>query len=240
MLVRSICRRGQALQKFPKLCRSVAGGENLSTQDLRQQLSLTVRKADREELLGLYAAATAIPKIAQSTAPPVKIESEMRSNVELRPTKPCPYATGCFATKDFEAGDVIIEITGEVSDRDTFESLQIREGQHLQMTKPAANLNHSCHPNGHIDFQSNLQYRALVPIKKGDELTWNYNTTEWVIQRPFSCPTGKCACIAGPERIKGFKYLSPEQQNELIPWVSPHIKALFEAKHMAGQALPSA
>jgi hypothetical protein len=102
----------------------------------------------------------------------MRTESELNSNVELRPCDPHPYATGCFATKNFKAGDVIIASvsTGEVSSVDTFESLQVREGKHMQMSKPAVNLNHSCNPNGYICFDT-FEYKALVDIKQVTVLT---------------------------------------------------------------------
>lgn len=233
MLGRTICRSrlpASRLQRFTQV-RMVSGGEKLSVQQLRQQLAFLLKKAPREELESLYAAASFIPKMPGSlSSPRVEIEEEMGSPVALKPAKPCPYATGCFATKDFLKDDVIIEITGKISDQDTFESLQINEGSHLQMMKPAVFLNHSCQPNGYIDFEGGFQYRAERDIKMGEQLTWNYNTTEWKIERPFACLCSKCK----GKTVKGFKYLTTEEQASMISKCSPYIKDLAHVRAASG------
>jgi len=81
-------------------------------------------------------------------------------------------------------------------------------------------LNHSCNPNGYINFKD-LTYRALHPIKKGEELAFNYLTTEWDLSNKFICECGAEKCS---NEIKGFKYLILEQQRELEPLLSPFLK----------------
>ncbi|MFO7711466.1 MAG: SET domain-containing protein-lysine N-methyltransferase [Candidatus Woesearchaeota archaeon] len=73
-------------------------------------------------------------------------------------------------------------------------------------------------PNGYIDFDD-LAYRAKRPIRKGEELTFNYLTTEWDLAEKFNCDCGSNNCY---EEIKGFKYLTLNQKKELEP--SPFLK----------------
>ncbi len=89
------------------------------------------------------------------------------------------------------------------------------------------NLNHSCNPNCYIDFE-NLNLIALKDIKKGDELSFNYNTSEYdLIDQgcSFECRCGSENCI---KEIKGFKFLSEGEKKEIIEFASPYIKRKYK------------
>jgi SET domain-containing protein len=86
-------------------------------------------------------------------------------------------------------------------------------------------LNHSCDPNCYIDF-SDISLRALRRIPAGDELTFNYNTTEWDLinsRTPSSfvcdCNSDNCFGI-----IRGFKYLTEAQRQCIKDIISPAIR----------------
>ncbi len=105
----------------------------------------------------------------------------------------------------------------------TIESMQIDDGVHIEATDPDAlenYLNHSCKPNGYIEFRD-LTYRALSPIESGEELTFNYKTTEWNMAKGFQCLCGHNGCYG---HIIGFKYLTYDQQKGIEPWLSPFLK----------------
>lgn len=92
-------------------------------------------------------------------------------------------------------------------------------------------LNHSCQPNVAILFASERIYaRALHDILPTEEITFNYNTTEWdllhqdrVFNTPcsFDCDCGAAACGG---RITGFRHLSVHEQLHLGPLLSPFLK----------------
>jgi len=135
-------------------------------------------------------------------------------------------------TKSFIAKDeIIFEFEKRFIDRPIKTSLQIDYGVHQVSTDPDAIencLNHSCEPNGHIKFED-LTFRALIGIKKGEELTFNYLTTEWDFANKFDCQCGSKKCF---HKLWGFKYLTLKQKKSLKPWLSPFLKKKLAEEEM--------
>ena len=140
--------------------------------------------------------------------------------VEVRDTK---KVKSLFAIDSFVEDEVVLEFEKNFLEQPRRDTLCIDTNKHQYSTNPKATenfLNHSCNPNGYIDFED-LTYRALRPIKKGEELTFNYLTTEWDMANKFDCSCGSNNCYG---KIKGFKYLTLNQQKELEPLLSPFLK----------------
>jgi hypothetical protein len=76
----------------------------------------------------------------------------------------------------------------------TFRTIQIDRTHHVEDIGLAGYLNHSCVPNVHIDVSRYLCYAAR-DIKAGEELTFFYPSTEWMMARPFTCICGAPECI---------------------------------------------
>lgn len=55
-------------------------------------------------------------------------------------------------------------------------------------------INHSCEPNSSVDVL-NRHIIALNHIHSGDEITFNYLTSERVITAPFDCRCGSINCV---------------------------------------------
>jgi SET domain-containing protein len=128
-------------------------------------------------------------------------------------------------------GDIIFQFTGDILPigNATPFSLQISENLALESnTKIDDNLNHSCDPNCRIFFEGDIVLLiALKDINPNEELTFNYNTTEYDMTKQdcsFVCHCGSTNCIG---EIKGFTHLSPEKKQELAPYLSP-----FLASHL--------
>ena len=142
------------------------------------------------------------------------------NKIEVRDTK---KGKSIFAIDEIVKDEIIFEFEKNFLKYPTKTSMQIDETKHQECTNPEAVenfLNHSCDPNGYIDFKD-LTYRALRPIKKGEELTFNYLTTEWELANKFNCKCDSQKCYG---KIKGFKYLTLEQKRELKPLLSPFLK----------------
>lgn len=80
-------------------------------------------------------------------------------------------------------------------------------------------LNHSCDPNVRIDFDK-MGCVSIQEIKPGDEITFNYVTTEYdlaIKNEDFQCFCGSKNCI---RIVKGFKHLKKEHQRKLKPLLS--------------------
>jgi SET domain-containing protein len=105
------------------------------------------------------------------------------------------------------------------------ESVQIDENKFLDSKHYYASdyINHSCNPSTKIDF-AEMYFVAIKDIKKGQEITYNYLTTEYDMAKDgldFDCKCSSKKCFG---RIKGFKFLNKAQKLELKPLLSPFLQ----------------
>jgi len=85
--------------------------------------------------------------------------------------------------------------------------------------------NHSCDPTARINWRR-YTFDAVRPIAPGEEITWNYLTTELDLEgrgQAFACKCSSERCL---KQIRGFKYLSPSQRDELRPYLSSFLRTL--------------
>jgi hypothetical protein len=149
--------------------------------------------------------------------------SEPNSNIEMKLHK---GFKGLFATRDIIAGSVIFHLKGSVSTRPNKYSVQLSKDKHIDfppVRKPNDDLdyawqyvNHSCDPTGYMDAE-NLCFSALTNIRKGEEITFNYLTTEYELATPFQCSCQSARCFGF---IGGYKFLTADQIAELLPVTS--------------------
>jgi hypothetical protein len=78
-------------------------------------------------------------------------------------------------------------------------------------------LNHSCIPNAMI---RDCSLFAIQPISPFEEITFDYNTTEYDMVDPFICRCGKC----NRRRIRGFRYLTDDEGTRLLPYLAEHLR----------------
>lgn len=133
---------------------------------------------------------------------------------------------GLFVLRPVRKDEILITYDGPIIDHPTRYSIQIDENRHIDGT-PESNsyLNHSCAPNTYVDWRG-VFLRALRDIETGEELTCNYLTTDWELHETFVCTCGAPNCYG---ELRGFKYLRPEQQRELEPFVPEFMKRRIAA-----------
>lgn len=146
---------------------------------------------------------------------------------------------GVFAGKAYQPGDRLLPLRGHPSDRGDRYSIQVGVDRHLKPggsgegdgteASPWKFLNHSCDPNLEVDLDEAC-FVARREIAKGEELSFNYLTTEWEMASPFDCICGSSTCFGS---IRGFKHLPREEQERLLPAAAPHIQILFERTKVA-------
>lgn len=66
---------------------------------------------------------------------------------------------------------------------------------------------------------------ALRPIAQGDEVTYDYNTTEYSMASPFLCHCGHCS---GTE-IRGFRHLSIPERQRRARILAAYLRPLLDA-----------
>lgn len=135
---------------------------------------------------------------------------------------------GLFANRNFKKGEAVISFGNTLVNKSeaSFEAVQVTDKKYLD-TKwlvPEAFVNHGCNPNTRLDFRSSQKtscYRAIKPIKKNEEITFNYNTTDWDSKKEsFVCSCGSKDCY---HVIRGLKYLNKKQRDKLRPFILPYL-----------------
>ena len=94
---------------------------------------------------------------------------------------------GLFTTKSFINGMKVLELDGNYFPYPTRTSIQIGD-QHLEHYE-GGHINHHCDPNTKV-IVPNFTPPFLVAIKNielGEEITFNYETTESELSEPFQC-----------------------------------------------------
>lgn len=146
---------------------------------------------------------------------------------------------GVFAGRDYRRGERLIPLEGRSPARRTRYSIQIGVDLHLDpeslpngapgATAPWKYLNHACDPNLAIDLDA-MCFTARRDIAAGEELTFNYLTTEWEMASEFDCLCGSDRCFG---TIQGFAHLRPEEQAALLPSAAAHIRTLYDRSRAA-------
>jgi hypothetical protein len=136
-----------------------------------------------------------------------------------------PFGEMVRAVKPILAGEVVFYLSGEIVATPTKFTIQLDETRHVLTTNALwKSMNHACEPNVRIDVGTR-EMIAVRDIRPGEELTFNYNTTEWDMASPFPCGCGAPNCAG---TIRGFRHLSAEQRERLRPYLSPFIASRIE------------
>ncbi|MFQ6332113.1 SET domain-containing protein-lysine N-methyltransferase [Nocardia sp. CWNU-33] len=122
---------------------------------------------------------------------------------------------GVFASRSWRTAELVISarITA-VSPQRTIYSFQTGIDIHCDFDEPARLLNHSCGPN--LGIRDNaagaFDFLALRPINVGDELTWDYASSEY---HSIAVPACECGVPACRETISGYAVLTSAQRRRL-------------------------
>ncbi len=160
-----------------------------------------------------------------STQHPRQATEEPPFRVEVSPANGSHRLT---ALRPMPAGTVILAVSGVFVDRPSKYSIQVDDNLHIEASSgqlsppdqgchPWRFLNHSCDPNAIL---VGLQLIAIKPVRPGDEITFDYNTTEYEMATPFTCRCGSC----GASVIRGFRFLPPDRQRALYPRLAGHLR----------------
>ena len=151
-------------------------------------------------------------------APLLRAKTWSTPKIALRPGAD---GLGVFACEAISAGEILLALAHVFVDRPARHTIQLEARKHQAGTGEIDDfLNHSCDPNSALDFER-LELVAIKPIAPGEELTFNYLTSEWDMAAPFACMCGAAGChgLTG-----GFGHLNPAQQEALAPWTSSYLR----------------
>jgi hypothetical protein len=129
--------------------------------------------------------------------------------------------TGTFARRRIAKGEILMTFDGRVIDHRTATSVQIDDYRHINGTEYSTQfLNHSCEPTAYMDWNGPV-LKSARDLKAGEEITHNYTTSEWETHSAFICKCGSPKCYG---TVKGFRYLTAEQQKELESYLPEYMK----------------
>jgi len=150
-------------------------------------------------------------------------------NVEVRESR--IEGKGVFACKDLKKGDYVLTIKGPlrhwlVKDKKTAlhgpNWVGFGKNLWIDVLPPVVFLNHSCDPN--IGIKGRVRMYALTNIKAGEEVTFDYATTE---SDPFW--EMKCACGSTKCRhtIRSIQSLPKRTFMHYLPYVPTYFKKIY-------------
>ena len=126
---------------------------------------------------------------------------------------------GVYAKQAIKQDSVIFHLRGNISTSPSKYTIQLGINRHLNLPadrKPNDDycwqyLNHRCEPNGYINTRERT-LRALRDIAAGEEITFNYLTTESEMAVPFNCICGSPNCFGV---IQGSNFLTAAEADRL-------------------------
>lgn len=109
------------------------------------------------------------------------------------------------ALRSFQTGETIQPFTGrQTLSTPSYLTVQTGINKHILLEPLFLQyINHSCNPNVLFDTDR-MVLSALKPIQTGEELTFFYPSTEWIMVQPFSCNCGEQHCLG---EIKGAAFI---------------------------------
>ncbi len=163
-------------------------------------------------------------KVLSSTSP-VRVESN-------------DGAYRLVASRKVAAGATILRIDGIVQSYPSRYSVQVGPDEHIERPSTITAeeeerlyqwrfLNHSCAPNAALVGRD---LRALRPIGRGEEITFDYLTNEFDMASPFRCGCGSPECVG---EVRGFRHATRSLRRMLAPRAAPHVLELAKRHRLA-------
>lgn len=126
------------------------------------------------------------------------------------------------AARPIAKGATFLRMRGHrVVSAPSYQTVQIGVSRHAMALGTLVAMNHSCHPNVIIDT-TRMICLATRDIDAGEEVTYFYPSTEWVMAQPFLCLCGAPNCI---RIVSGARQLSTDVLSRYF--VNAHIRTLI-------------
>ena len=154
-----------------------------------------------------------------------------------------PRGLGLFARRVIRTGETIVAFGGTVVDRAILfglppgsarHALQIDEGLFLVSDRPgpADYVNHSCQPNSGLRGQVVLV--AMRTISAGEEITYDYATSDASDYDEFACSCGSIRCRG---RVSGSDWQLPELWRRYPGYFSPYVQRRIDELRLQSRGM---
>ena len=134
------------------------------------------------------------------------------------------------AARDIEAGEIVFQESGGYSAAPSVHTIQVDTDRHFDMAGDARFTAHSFAPSCYCRIvepsEHPIDIVALRPIRRGEEISFDYTTTEWELSN------GGFVDAASGRQCLGFKHRTAEEKLALLAsGILPrHILALWLAE----------
>jgi SET domain-containing protein len=112
---------------------------------------------------------------------------EVSGKLEIRLIK--QGMRGLFTHRTFNKGEIILLLKGNYFNKPTRTSIQVGNSKHVENYEGGL-INHHCNPSANIIIIPDVEPAIVVANKtifKGEEITFDYETTEEFMAEPFKC-----------------------------------------------------
>jgi hypothetical protein len=112
---------------------------------------------------------------------------EVSGKLEIRLIK--QGMRGLFANRTFNKGEIILLLKGNYFNKPTRTSIQVGNSKHVENYEGGL-INHHCNPSANIIIIPDVEPAIVVANKtifQGEEITFDYETTEEAMAEPFKC-----------------------------------------------------
>lgn len=136
---------------------------------------------------------------------------------------------GLFAARDYAALEALLPLSGRVRLARSGMTIQVGPDVHVEPDEPLVFSNHSCEPAMGLraDAKGRVGFFARRAVRAGEELTWDYATSEsdFVV----GGAPGRIECLCGAPAcrrvlVNGWQDLSPAQKRAYDDWRMPYLK----------------
>jgi hypothetical protein len=142
---------------------------------------------------------------------------------------------GTWVCEPIAAGEVIARWTGRIVDANELatlpaqlraNSIQVADDAYLVPPRLVAgdHVNHSCEPNAGLRGDRTLV--AMRDLAAGEEITYDYATSDGSAYDEFACRCGSAACRGA---VTGDDWQRPDLRARYRGWFSPYLQRRIDA-----------
>jgi len=139
---------------------------------------------------------------------------------------------GIFTTRSYRKGEFVVKLTGkkiirkynEKTDRELCANwFGIGKDLWINPNFPLSKINHSCSPN--IGIKGQIMFYALRKIDNGEELTFDYSTSEQETDWKMRCHCGQSDCR---KWMTAIQLLPPKVFNSYLPYIPRYFQKVYK------------
>ncbi|KAI0531983.1 hypothetical protein GGR58DRAFT_206751 [Xylaria digitata] len=176
--------------------------------------------------------ATNDEKSAPSDPLPAWVNPDLDRLLVVKKVEGDDFRSWATSLVELPAGALFARINGVTVCGPSWSSVQAGRNLHIDLNSKLVYVNHSCAPTLEWDMERmEVRVSRNRDLKKGDQLSFFYPSTEFRMARPFDCwcGAGEGVCLG---RVSGAAELDTERLGSY--WINRHISEMLEEASRGG------